>query len=969
MASIGGPASTPEATAAVAQSRDESPPDDTEGPPAGRGIEGVHFMIGPRVGRAVDQHTYDRQPGDPVYRPLQIYALDPSASVQDGATAVVNVAYEPVTREPRGISGHVLEVTEDARERGDPPAVVDLDDRLVLMRRGLPPSPEDPRFRQQMCYAVCSTTYAAFRHALGREVSWGFRREGNSGARLRIVPCVHGLRNAFYDPQRGEIRFGTFTAGDVVAGRNVPRGDISLALSHDVVVHEMSHALLDGMRSHFLHPSNVDVLAFHEGFADLVAIFQRFTYRDIVVAAIRQSRGNLSGARLLTGIALQFAEAMNVAGPLRSAIGDADLRLEQAREPHQRGALLVAAVFEAFAAIFERRSASLLRLSTQGTGQLPPGAIPDLLAEQLTDRAIGLASQFLSICIRAIDYCPPVDITFGEFLRAVITADVDLVPDDRWAYREAWVDAFARRRIYPADVPSLSMGALAWSRPEPDLPRNARLSFGRLRFDGDPGRAAGLPELMRQARAFGHLATDPAHCAEFGLALPGDPRLGGDHVELPVVESIRSSRRVGPSGQVVFDLVAEITQLRAVRPLGRAPGFDFFGGATVILDPFGKVRYVVRKSILDDARIERQRAYVQAEGAAFFGPGLEGRVLPQPELLLGLHDIARPQLRASVGTRDLLRGVEEGAAVSAARGFLMRRGADEAWVPLLKACLARCLAPSPALDTSTRFDADTEAAVSRLQREQGASVDGIVGPATWAIIGQVLRTQHAKDPALTATPLVPDDTPAWIRNLLTLDPAAAWPRRINVPLALQMVEFGDGALSVSRRQGLSSLLASIAGDAAITDLRWAAYMLATVKHECADTWQPIEEFGRGAGRPYGVPQVVHAADGRVATNVYYGRGYVQLTWKSNYELVGPKIGLAPDDLLMNPERALEPDVAYRVMSLGMRTGLFTGRTLGACIHDRTVDYVAARRIINGSDHAEFIASYARRFETMLLAVA
>src|SRR5262249_42558943 len=93
------------------------------------------------------------------------------------------------------------------------------------------------------------------------------------------------------------------------------------------------------------------------------------------------------------------------------------------------------------------------------------GAAHELL-EVLAHTASRLASHFLSICIRAIDYCPPVDLEFGEYLRALITADYNLVPDDPWAYREALIEAFARRRIFARNVETMSEDALLW-RPPP----------------------------------------------------------------------------------------------------------------------------------------------------------------------------------------------------------------------------------------------------------------------------------------------------------------------------------------------------------------------------------------------------------------------------------------------------------------------------------------------------------------------
>lgn len=171
-------------------------------------------------------------------------------------------------------------------------------------------------------------------------------------------------------------------------------------------------------------------------------------------------------------------------------------------------------------------------------------------------------------------------------------------------------------------------------------------------------------------------------------------------------------------------------------------------------------------------------------------------------------------------------------------------------------------------------------------------------------------------------------------------------------------------LTSQAQAGLQQLLAAIQDDPDISDVRWAAYMLATVRWECAGKWQPIEEFGKGKGRPYGVAVNVTDADGTTFTNTYYGRGYVQLTWKANYANMSQKLGLG-NLLLLHPEHALEPQTAYRIMSFGMRNGTFTQKKLADFINDAGCDYVNARRIINGLDRAQKIAEFAQGFEQLL----
>ncbi len=180
----------------------------------------------------------------------------------------------------------------------------------------------------------------------------------------------------------------------------------------------------------------------------------------------------------------------------------------------------------------------------------------------------------------------------------------------------------------------------------------------------------------------------------------------------------------------------------------------------------------------------------------------------------------------------------------------------------------------------------------------------------------------------------------------------------------QMYEAAFAALSPPAASGLGALLASLEEDPDVSNVRWAAYMLATVKHECADRWQPIEEFGKGKGRPYGQPVTVTDADGTQFTNRYYGRGYVQLTWKLNYDKMSKALDLG-NGLVLHPEHALEPQTAYRIMSYGMRQGSFTGKNLQDYIHDDICDYFQARRIINALDRAALIQGYAETFENLL----
>lgn len=128
-----------------------------------------------------------------------------------------------------------------------------------------------------------------------------------------------------------------------------------------------------------------------------------------------------------------------------------------------------------------------------------------------------------------------------------------------------------------------------------------------------------------------------------------------------------------------------------------------------------------------------------------------------------------------------------------------------------------------------------------------------------------------------------------------------------------------------------------------------AYVLATVQHETAGSFQPVEE-----GYYLGSRSAEFQKSLRYYP--YYGKGYVQLTWKANYLKYGQKLGL---DLVGNPDLALRPDIALFVLVDGMKTGAFTGHKLETHINGSRCDFVNARRIINGMDCAPAIAGIAK----------
>lgn len=144
----------------------------------------------------------------------------------------------------------------------------------------------------------------------------------------------------------------------------------------------------------------------------------------------------------------------------------------------------------------------------------------------------------------------------------------------------------------------------------------------------------------------------------------------------------------------------------------------------------------------------------------------------------------------------------------------------------------------------------------------------------------------------------------------------------------------------------------------MTDYRHLVYMLATCYHE--SRFRPIREIKAKEDSAVWLMQQKYWSTG------YYGRGYVQLTWRKNYEVWARITGA---DLVNNPDLALQPDIAAFILVRGMRTGLFTGRTLDRYINQTGCDYLNARKVVNGTFHADIIKRHADRLDPVIKSIA
>jgi hypothetical protein len=508
---------------------------------------------------------------------------------------------------------------------------VDLDDPAILAKGGLRPSEADPRTHQQVVYAVSMSVIERFERFLGRRFRWRAKRA------LRLVPHAFEGRNAYFDPDRRAVFFGYFRADDRNPGPNLPGQMIFSCLSMDIVAHEVTHAIVHRLRRYFSEATNRDVFAWHEAFADLIALFHHFAYPEVVAAAVAGSQTDFRRGGGLLDLAREFGESTGRGAALRTAL-DPDrtrARLDAAKEPHERGACFVAAVFDAFLDTYQARIADLLRIATGGSGILPPGQIhPDLVA-RVAEEAVKNADRLLGMVVRAFDYLPVVDVTFGDVVRAVITADRSLYPDDRHQLRSSLVEAFRRGGIYPSEVASLTDEALAWPQPVPRLtltqstpPIDLSKVILSATQDLDPTGQAGDLSSDSDEQEVGASATAetaPAlvewavhHAVELGLDPDAPIELLGIHV----------AYRRAADGQPRPDVVVQFVQRRRDLEDSSVPEehrVAIRAGTTVIASVDGKVDYIVPKPLplTHPSRLEFRPADIADAGRRFHQAGEE----------------------------------------------------------------------------------------------------------------------------------------------------------------------------------------------------------------------------------------------------------------------------------------------------------------------------------------------------------
>lgn len=534
-------------------------------------------------------------------RKLTVLAQDPSIAVNGAAlTTQVRVPEEPTIPGPHG---HRVRIIDFDASRGHyyAPYAMPLRYDEFEGETDIGRLVSDPRFHAQNVYAIAMSTLWQFEAALGRHVPWAFASRGHQ---LNIAPHAFSDANAFYSREDEGLFFG------YVPRRN---GAVFTCLSFDVVTHETTHALLDGLRTAYMRPSSPDQAAFHEGFADVIAILSVLNNVSVVERLLTLgrpdgNRGLISAddtrdKELRESVLFQLAEEL---GPeLASASGQAlrhSIRLEPSpdyyraqkkyEEPHRRGEVLVAAMMRAFLQVWGRRLDPLGR--ERGI---------EMNLRLVAEEAATAAEQLMRMAIRALDYCPPVDLSFGDYLSALATADHEVVPDDgRYRYRKAVIDWFGRYGIVPAANATVRGPARGiWDPP-------SAMSYGGTHF-----------ETLRR---------DPD--AVFRFIWRNQKALEIDTSAFTRVYFVRPCIRMGLDRFVVQETVAEYVQTLDVaardlhkygirKPAGVAPGqpIRLYGGGTLIFDEFGRLKFHIGTGVKSRSQTDRlgsmaERGYFHA---------------------------------------------------------------------------------------------------------------------------------------------------------------------------------------------------------------------------------------------------------------------------------------------------------------------------------------------------------------------
>jgi hypothetical protein len=516
--------------------------------------------------------------GTPTARRVEIIAQDPSVRDRDGiVTAQVTIPYEDLLPGPMGYAVHVVDYDASSQTMYRPAVVAEGDIQAPADILG------DPDYHAVNAYAIVMRTLQRFEFALGRRIAWG-----TGGPQLKVAPHAFEQANAFYSEEAEALVFG------YVRSAGAPT---FFGLSHDIIVHETTHALLDGLRDGFTEPSSPDQAALHEGLADIVALLSVFSLPEILVPFIDRVgtkarsagerrpphgmlfRESVTKDRLKDTVLLGLADEIRGDSPearvnaLRRSVRikprSGILEEWEFEEPHRRGEVLVAAVMLAFLEAWEAR---ITKRSVSDSALVNRAWV--------AEEGATIADTLLTMVIRAIDYTPPIHIEFRDYLSAILTADLEVRLDDsRYELRQRLRDSFEAFGIRPGSDTDDG----AWRAPRRKLSRTGA-HFASLQID---------------------------RTEVFRLVWANREALRLDPDAFTRITSVRPAFRVSPEdGFHIRETVVECTQYLKIPadrlhkygltvPLGmpRETEVVLRGGSTLIFDEYGELKYNVHNLV------------------------------------------------------------------------------------------------------------------------------------------------------------------------------------------------------------------------------------------------------------------------------------------------------------------------------------------------------------------------------------
>jgi hypothetical protein len=547
-------------------------------------------------------------------------------------TAGLPVPAARLQRGPRNHRFHVVDVNASGSAAKPPVVLHEADDPWQYVDRWSRLSDAqaqalaaDHDFRVQNVFAIAAHTLALFERHLGRRIPW---RSG--WPHLYLVPTGMLGANAQYTPDQNAVVFGWLPA---VAGLPV----VYSCLAYDVVAHEVTHAVLDGLRPRYVEPGLPDQLAFHEALADLVAMLSVFELPGVAQQVLDTGgRGKVripgdssAGAdriarrvaflsdTALTGLAEQLGtakarregrpdaakETMALRRSIKLPPSPAYLNQEEYAEPHRRAEILVAAVMQTMAAMWATR---LDPLDHRG----------GIDAARMAEEGQRAAEHLLGMLLRAIDYLPPVELEFSNVLDAILCADTRVSPDDPFGYRLLLEASFEAFGIHVPDHQILDEDGTVTLSPVAQARRQQERGLDDAPpFPADPD-APPQDSVHYEHLNFASLRTSPEEV--FAFMWNNAAALGLDLRLATRVDRVHSTTRVGPDGLVLNEVLADYTQwIRTTaghlpngmtKPAGMDPKarVELWGGGVLVFDQFGRFRLHQRKLVLDLDRQQRR---------------------------------------------------------------------------------------------------------------------------------------------------------------------------------------------------------------------------------------------------------------------------------------------------------------------------------------------------------------------------